>query len=889
MGGKAVALALAMLSTAGYSQRSPVRATLPNGRTIAPAGTWTELAPYPFALAARPDGKQLVAPSLGFPFTLNIVDEPGDSAPTVRRIPADGKNAADVQVHTGVAYSPDGSLLYDATGDSGAVDVLRTDTFAIVERMALDGVVDGHEAKESFAAALALSSDGSLLYVLDQGNWRVVVIDTRTRERVAAVPTGANPFTLCLSSDGKRLFVTNSGLFEYKRIQGADTKNPLHTGLRFPPTAYPSRQARQGLRVEGHHVPGLGPENDPRGSSVWTYELADARRPRLASRLRLGATIGESGRGAIGGAAPAGIAAGNDGVYVALAHEDALAILSPDGSRLLAQVPLSPFVGREFEDRQERPLRGVMPSGVALAGDRVYVTEAGINAVAVVDTHTRAVLGHLPVGWNPSAAVVSPDGRQLYVVNTKGQGTGPNAGAAFERSPHGRGGDYIGRLEFGSLSTIPLEPTPALGQGTTTVLATNEAALAPGIPSSRAKHVFFIIRENRTFDEVLGDQPGVNGDAALARFGMHGFVEHSDVKDLCVTPNAHALAAQFATSDNFYVDGDVSADGHRWALGIAPTPWMNLAWVTNYGGRRHANTMSDAPGRRALGGGADAPMPEDEPEFGSLWEHVADSNLPILNYGEGLEVEGNEEADGTEPEGQRLLLNSPLPKPVFESSDRRFPTFNLGIPDQMRFAEFRRDFNRRLAAGRLPALIVLRLPGDHTATPRPQDGYPYRASYVADNDLALGKIVEYLSHTRIWKDSAVFAIEDDAQSGVDHVDAHRSVLLAMGPGIRRGYIAHRHVSMGSVQKTIYEMLGIGPLNLEDALAADLTDMLTAQLDLEPYTALAADPKVFDPAKARIARPKTKTEAAELLDCDDPEQIEKEFEENQLPRRATHRN
>jgi hypothetical protein len=234
-------------------------------------------------------------------------------------------------------------------------------------------------------------------------------------------------------------------------------------------------------------------------------------------------------------------------------------------------------------------------------------------------------------------------------------------------------------------------------------------------------------------------------------------------------------------------------------------------------------------------------------------------------------------------------LNAPLPKPVFESSDRRFPTFNLGIPDQMRFAEFRRDFNRRLAAGRLPALIVLRLPGDHTATPRPQDGYPYRASYVADNDLALGKIVEYLSHTRIWKDSAVFAIEDDAQGGVDHVDAHRSVLLAMGPGIRHGYIAHRHVSMGSVQKTIYEMLGIGPLNLEDALAADLTDMLRAQLDLEPYTALAADPKVFDPAKARIARPKTKSEAAELLDCDDPEQIEMQFEENQLSRRPTHRN
>ncbi len=820
---------------------------------------------------------QLVAPSLGFPFALNIVDDPAGPSPRSRRIPANGKNFADVQTHMGVAYAPDGTLLYDATGDSGAVDILRTDTFASAGRITLDGKVSGHEAKESFAAALALSPDGSLLYVLDQGNWRVVVVDTRTRERIADVPAGANPFTLCLSPDGRRLFVTNSGLFEYKRIQGADTKDPLHTGTHFPPTGYPSRQARMGVRVEGHDVPGLGPENDPRGSSVWSYDLTDGRHPRLASRLRLGAAILERGGGAIGGAAPTGVAAGEDAVFVALAHEDALAVLSPDGSKLLKQVSLTPFSGKEFEDRHGRPLRGVMPSGVALANDRVYVTEAGINAVAVVDAHSLAVLGHIPVGWNPSAALVSKDGKLLYVVNTKGQGTGPNAGPGFTASSPGRGGDYIGQLEFGSLSTIPLNPVLQLEQATATVVATNQAALVPDPSALRVKHVFFIIKENRTFDEVLGDQPGVNGDAAIARFGLHGFVEQSELKDLRVTPNTHALAARFSTSDNFYVDGDVSADGHRWALGIAPTPWMNLAWVTNYGGRRHEDTMSDAPGRRALGGGADAPMPEDEPEFGSLWEHIAGGGLHILNYGEGLELEGNEEVDGASPEGQRLLLNSPLPKPVFEFSDKRFPTFNLGIPDQLRFVEFRRDFDRRLASGRVPALIVIRLPGDHTATPRPQDGYPYRASYVADNDLALGKIVDYLSHTSIWKDSAIFVTEDDAQSGVDHVDAHRSLLLAIGPNIRKGYISHRHVSMGSIQKTIYEMLGVGPLNLEDALAADLNDMLTAHSDQEPYTVEAADTQVFDPTNAKVAQPKTAAEAAELLDCDDPKQIEKEFE------------
>jgi hypothetical protein len=303
---------------------------------------------------------------------------------------------------------------------------------------------------------------------------------------------------------------------------------------------------------------------------------------------------------------------------------------------------------------------------------------------------------------------------------------------------------------------------------------------------------------------------------------------------------------------------------------------MNIAWTSNYGGRRKEDPASAAPGRRALGGGADAPMPEDEPEFGSLWEHVAGSHLQLRNYGEGLEVEGNAELEGSEPSGQRLTLNAPVPEPVYESTDRMFPTFNLGIPDQFRFEEFKRDFERILRSGDVPALIVIRLPGDHTASPRPMDGYPYRSSYVADNDLALGKIMDFVTHSSIWKDSAVFVTEDDAQGGADHIDAHRSVLLAMSPYIRRGIISHRHSSMLSIQKTMYELLGLGPLNLEDALAADLGDMFAEEADLTPFNFIAADSRVFDPAKARIARPKTVAQAKELLDCDDSREIAKEF-------------
>jgi hypothetical protein len=364
---------------------------------------------------------------------------------------------------------------------------------------------------------------------------------------------------------------------------------------------------------------------------------------------------------------------------------------------------------------------------------------------------------------------------------------------------------------------------------------------------------------------------------------MHGHVKDNPaMQDLHVTPNAHAMAARFATSDHYFTDSDVSVDGHRWAIGIAPTPWMAMAWPSTYGGRRHGNPFSEAPGRRALGGATDGPMPEDEPEFGSLWEHVSNSGLKVLNYGESLEVEGMDEMVGSEPEGQRLFLNAPVLQTVFAATDRNFATANMGIPDIVRAKEFLKDFPARLAGGDVPAMIVMRLGNDHTAGPRPADGYPLLESYVADNDLALGQIIDALSHSAIWNDTAVFVTEDDPQSGVDHVDAHRSILLVISPYVHHGYISHRHSSMGSIQRTIYELLGLGPLNLEDALAADLGDMFTSEPDLAPYTALPTDPRVFDPALARIARPKTAKEKADLADIDDSQKIRKNFQKKRAP-------
>ena len=872
----AAALFAAILAIATSHAESGVTAVLPNGREIRPAGDWIGLAPYPFALAVRPDGKQIAVPSIGFPFALNVVENPAHPPAKAWRMPSGAENNPAIEAHAGLAYSPDGTLLYVATGDSGKIRAYQTVSWRADQDVSLDGPVSGKDFSGSFATTLVISPDGKTLYALDQGNWRIVIIDALKMARVTSIPTGRYPFGLGLSPDGTKLYVTNTGLFEYTAIPGANSNAPLKSGLRFPPFGYPSKEAREGTTVEGKPIAGLGAENSEKGSSLWTFDVHDPEHPALTAKLRLGATIGELRGQSVGGAAPTGVVATGDAVYVSLAHEDAIAKVSADGMRLIKQVEISPFVGPGFMDPEGRPLRGAMPSGVAVRDGRLYVAESGINAVAVLDAGTLQVIEHIPVGWNPSAVEFSPDGKILYVVNAKGRGTGPNAGKGHDPNAP----TYVGSLEMGSLSVISLADLPPADALTETVIAANKAAIAKSEPLPRLKHCFLVVRENRTYDEVLGDVAGTNGDPTLARYGMDGWAEEKNTaKHLKVTPNLHALASRFAISDNYYVDSDVSADGHRWVVGINPTPFFNTAWSSGYGGRRHSSAVAEQPGRRAMFGGSDAPMPEDEPQFGSLWEHVARSGKGLLNYGEGLEIEGNAEELGSQPEGQRLLLNAPLLQPIFESTDRRYPTFNLGIPDQFRVTEFERDFRRRLSAGTVPALIVIRLPDDHTAEPRPKDGYPYRASYVADNDLALGRIVAFLSKTPIWRDSALFVTEDDAQSGVDHVDAHRSILLVVSPWVKPGSVSHDHTSMGSITRTIDELLGLGPLNLEDALAGEITGVFDTQPHVEPFVARPADQRVFVPAKARFAKPKTKEEAASLRDVDDAEQIRIEIEKS----------
>jgi len=228
---------------------------------------------------------------------------------------------------------------------------------------------------------------------------------------------------------------------------------------------------------------------------------------------------------------------------------------------------------------------------------------------------------------------------------------------------------------------------------------------------------------------------------------------------------------------------------------------------------------------------------------------LARHRVSFRNYGEGFDLPGGEGGAGLQPTGLRETINVPMPKALFDNTSRAYPSFNTSISDQYRLEQFRHEFQVRYASGKepLPQFMYIWLPNDHTAEPRPADGFPYHASYVADNDLALGKLVELFSHSRFWKDMAIFVTEDDAQDGRDHVDAHRSLLLVISPYARRG-VSPVHTSMASTLKTFFLIFGLPPLNQYDAAASDLADMFTDQPDFTPYEALPPDTRIFDPAK-----------------------------------------
>lgn len=862
---------------------------LPNGRLITPRGIQVRVAPHPYGLALSPDGKTLVTANSGTaPFSVSILSELESRNPQVVQIPPGFKStdADPDSVYMGVAVGPDNRTLYLAEGDNGRVGIFDLVTRRRLYSLSLDGAFQGKTYGHSLTGDLKLSGDGQRLYVLDLAHFRLVAMDTSSKELLASVSVGRMPFALALSADGQRAYVSNVGMFHYELVPGYNPKDPRDTGLDFPAFGFPSKEAKEGVMVGGKRIPGLGDPNTPESNSLWVIDLSDLAQPRVIAKLPTGIPVGDK---SVGGSSPGAVVAGRDKVFVSNANQDSITIIDARTNRVDQTVLLEPAA-------QVQGLRGVLPFGMALSPDqtRLYVACAGINAVAVLDTGRGIVLAYIPTAWFPARVAVSPDGRTLYVANAKGIGAGPNGGSEFHPGPEGT---YIGDITKGTVSILPVPGARALKGATAHALRNNGfvsvsrgAARSrefpippPGQPSAKIRHVVFVVKENRTFDEVFGDLEGFDAERepTLARWGEDAEVKEKDqptVEHARVTPNHHALARRFAFSDNFYVDSDVSVDGHHWLVGNYPNELIEASWPASYGDRLAFHPDPDAPGRLAIGGAS--PRPEAYLEAGSLWEHLARHHVSFRNYGGGFDLPGTDDGPGLQPTGIRESINVPMPQVLFENTSRAYPMFNTSISDQYRVAQFQHEFQVRYLSGKepLPQFIYIWLPNDHTAKPRPEDGYAYQASYVADNDLALGKLVELFSRSPFWKNMAIFVTEDDAQDGLDHVDAHRSLLMVISPYARRG-VSHVHTSMASILKTFDLLFGLPYLNQYDAAASDLADLFTDRPDFTPYNALPSDARIFDPAKVREpglelrARPQI---PSELLD--DPATIRRRHRE-----------
>ena len=733
---------------------------LPTGQTLDPAGIVREVGQMPLAMLPSPGGRRLV-------LLLNGYREQGlqviDRAGNVTQtIP---QSAAFI----GLAFSRDGRTLYASGGNQ---DVVYRYTWAGDSAALADSLVLAVKAPDRngtrYPAGLALSADGARLYVTENLADSLAVCDLTSGRVVQRVATGRYPYAVAVTPDGT-VFVSN---------WGTSVLSVFTTG--------------EGGRL----VPGP--------------PLAAGRHP---SALLLNAA--------------------GTRLFVASGSTDRVTVVDTRARRVIAELLDPPPAG---------PGEGATPNALALSpdGTRLFAAEADANAVAVFDLTAATadvsaargddrLTGRIPVEWYPTSLLVLGD--TVLVANGKGAGAGPNPQGpqpGRPRPPRDQDRGYTLAQIQGSLSISPLAP---VGGGELAAL-TARVARANGWTGERSRasryppirHVIYILKENRTYDQVLGDLAQADGDTSLVLFGRD------------VTPNHHTLAERFGIFDRFFVNAEVSADGHNWSMAAYASDYTQKTTPTNYAG----------DGRSYDYGGTNrGRIPEDDvaaPAQGYLWDLAERARISFRNFGEFTAEEG-------EGEARRYRGTKPF---LAAHTDSLYPSFDMRIPDQRRADVWLAQFRRWEAAGDMPALQILHLPRDHTQGA--SAGYETPRAMVADNDLALGRIVEAVSRSRFWERTAVFVLEDDAQDGPDHVDSHRSPLLVISPWTRPG-VFHRFANTTDVLRTIEELLGLAALSQFDHFGRPLRDIWADAADVSPYTALTPAQRLdeMNPPRTRAAR------------------------------------
>lgn len=509
-------------------------------------------------------------------------------------------------------------------------------------------------------------------------------------------------------------------------------------------------------------------------------------------------------------------------LFVANASRNTVSVFETDSGRLLetlwaALYPQSP--------------PGSTPNSLALTPDEtlLFVANADNNMLAVFDVRkpgrSRSI-GFIPTGWYPTSVRVTPDGQRLLVANGKGFASKPNPNGPKPglKSPQASTREYIGGLFKGGLTVIDLHPlkdfyaklagytaqarqcSPLRPDASTwgERAADNPIPRRPG-DSSPIKYCLYIIKENRTYDQVLGDLPEGNGDPTLCLFPEQ------------VTPNHHQLARDFVLLDNFYVESEVSADGHEWSMAAYATDFVEKTWPLKYGHGRSEKFPYPSEGN----------LPVAAPAGGYLWDRAKEAGITYRSYGEFV----NNGTTPSQPARSKV-------KNLVGHIDEWFRGFDMAYSDFKRADRFISELKRFEAEGDMPRLQILRLPNDHTHGA--SRGFPTPTAYLAENDAALGMIIEAVSRSRFWSQTAVFVVEDDAQNGSDHVDAHRTIAYAISPYIRRGLVDSTLYSTASMLRTMELILGLQPMSQFDAAARPMYNAFQATPDLRPYTARPAN-------------------------------------------------
>ncbi len=648
-------------------------------------------------------------------------------------------------VHSGKAYVGGGS--------TGLIHVVAIDGVTLRLERTIP-IASGN----TFIGDLTFSSDGTALYAADLLANSIAVIDRATAVVSRKFDTTAMPYRLLLDESRKELLVTSWS-------RGEVARHNMESGAIL------------------QTVP-VGPHTT---DMIW--QPASGKRDRR--------------------------------LIVAASHTNEVSVLSSAANGELA---VRERINISMTPKQPA---GMTPSGLLLdaKGETLYVACSDANAVAVVNVagDSARVSGFLPAGWYPTAIITLPDQR-LAILNGKGNRSFPNPAAPRKGDEPAQKFKHGGQLQTGSLSIVDPFDESRLSAYTRQTLENSpyrdrllqDAGVPAGNPiptrpgqASPIQHVIYIVKENRTYDQVFGDMPGGNGDPSLVLFPESASINH------------RKLAREFGLFDNFYVNGDVSADGHNWSAGAIAPDMTNKLWPNLYSGR--GARFSLYWGRPPVNHTEEAARPHG----GYLWTGAFRKGVSVRNYGWMTKLR----TEAKTGEDQVVDAES---KELLASTSRLFRPYDVSYPDVDRMQFFLRDLAEFERTGQMPRLIVMRLGNDHTAGLSPGAVAP--RSMFADNDLAFGRLVEAVSKSRFWKNTAIFVLEDDAQAGPDHVDSHRSIAFVISPYAKRKQIDSGFYNTVSMLRTMELILGLPPMTHYDAAAKPMFTAFTAQADLTPYQA-----------------------------------------------------